>query len=241
VRKKAATPTTETVVPAATSSPASSPAPTAAVALNADQLKAAFAKYDTDGNGSIEPSELTALLETSLKQKIPPKLLAKYHELQMNNADRDKNGVVDFEEFCRLYKQLTIDPELPIKLTAPKKTSSVVLEHGTDSPKVQRSGPAELTEEEKASAIEAFKTTDADNSGSIDKAELTTLLKGKLGKRMGEKMIERFVDSQFQLYDKDGNGTIDQEEFLALYAKCILEKGETGPARAASAKLPPMF
>lgn len=209
--------------------------------LESDELRAAFNKYDTDGNGSIEPSELTALLETSLKQKIPAKLLSKYQDLQMNNADRDKNGIIDFEEFCRLYKQLTTDPELPIKLQAPKKTSSVVLETGTDSPKVVRSAAIELSEEEKNAAIEAFKATDTDGNGSLDKEELKTLLKTKLGKRVGEKMVERFVDSQFQLHDKDGSGTIDQEEFLMLYAKCILEKGETGPARAGSAKLPPMF
>lgn len=209
--------------------------------LDVEQLQAAFAKYDTDGNGTIDPNELTALLETSLKQKIPQKLLAKYNELQMDNADRDKNGVVDFDEFCRLYKQLTVDPELPIKLTAPKKTSSVVLETGTDSPKVTRPAKMELSEEEKAAALEAFASTDADKSGTIDKAELTTLLKTKLGKRMGEKMVERYVDSQFQLHDKDGSGTIDQEEFLELYAKLILQKSDGAPVRAGSAKLPAMF
>lgn len=210
--------------------------------LDEQQLKAAFAKYDTDGNGTIDSQELTALLEISLKQKIPPKLLAKYNELQMNNADRDKNGVIDFAEFCRLYKQLTSDPELPIKLTQPKKAAStVVLETGENAPKVERVNPLELTEEEKAAAIEAFKKTDTDGSGTIDKAELTELLKTQLGKRMSEKMVERFVDSQFQIHDKDGNGSIDQEEFLELYAKCILHKGETAPARAGSAKLPPMF
>lgn len=229
---KAETPSETVAAAPATESPS----------LDSEQLKIAFAKYDTDGNGTIEPSELTALLETSLKQKIPPKLLAKYQELQMDNADRDKNGVIDFDEFCRLYKQLTVDPELPIKLTAPKKTTSaVILETGEGAPKVERANPTALTEEETASAIEAFKKTDADNSGTIDKAELTVLLKTKLGKKMGEKMIERFVDSQFQRFDKDDSGTIDQDEFLALYAKCILEKGETGPARAGSAKLPPMF
>jgi Ca2+-binding EF-hand superfamily protein len=209
--------------------------------LTEEQLKALFAKYDTDGSGSIEPSELPALLESSVKQKLPAKLLEKYHELQMNNADKDKNGIIDFNEFVRLYKQLTIDPELPIKLQAPKKSSSVQLETGEDSPKVVRAGPSELTEEEKAAAIAAFKETDADNSGSIDKAELTVLLKGKLGKKMGEKMIERYVDSQFQLHDKDGSGSIDETEFLELYAKLILHKGETGPARAGSVKMPPMF
>ena len=220
--------------------PAATPA-SGETALGDEQLKAAFAKYDTDGNGTIDPTELTALLETSLKQKLPPKLLAKYNELQMNNADRDQNGVIDFDEFVRLYKQLTTDPELPIKLTAPKKSASVHLETGEDSPKVVRASPTELTEEEKAAAIASFKETDTDNSGTIDKAELTVLLKGKLGKKMGEKMIERYVESQFQLADKDNSGTIDETEFLELYAKLILHKGETGPARAGSAKLPPMF
>lgn len=200
-----------------------------------------FAKYDTDGNGTLDENELKALLDTSLKQKIPERLYAKYHELQMNNADQDKNGVIDFDEFTRLYKQLVLDPELPIKLTAPKKTSSVQLETGENAPKVGKPvSKTELTEEERADAIKAFEETDTDKSGSIDKAELTVLLKGRLGRKMGEKMIERFVETQFNLHDKDGSGSIDQPEFLELYRKLILGK-DAAPVHAGSAKLPSML
>ena len=85
---------------------------------------------------------------------------------------------------------------------------NVTLETGENAPKVQRVDiAAGLTEAEKAEAMALLKKYDADNSGTITKDELTTLLKDKYGKKMSDKMIERFVEMNFQLADKDKSGT----------------------------------
>ncbi len=54
-------------------------------------------------------------------------------------------------------------------------------------------------------------------SGVIDKEELKSLLIDTMPKKMSEMMIKRYVDMQFQLYDKDSSGAISLDEFLLLY------------------------
>ena len=52
-------------------------------------------------------------------------------------------------------------------------------------------------------------------------------------------MVERFVDSQMQLADKDGSGSIDFDEFLLVYNKMVANataggsvcKGKEGECR----------
>lgn len=43
-------------------------------------------------------------------------------------------------------------------------------------------------------------------------------------KKMGPAMVERFVDAQMQLADKDGSGSIDFDEFLAVYNKLVSQQ-----------------
>ncbi len=43
-------------------------------------------------------------------------------------------------------------------------------------------------------------------------------------------MVERFVNSQMQLADKDGSGEIDLEEFITLYKKLVASGGSSSPA-----------
>ena len=64
-----------------------------------------------------------------------------------------------------------------------------------------------------------FDQYDDNKNGTIEKEELRNLLKDTLGKKMSPVMINRFVDSQFQLWDKDDSGTIEFEEFIHMYAK----------------------
>jgi len=83
----------------------------------------------------------------------------------------------------------------------------VVLETGANAPKVQRvDSVALLTDAEKQEALALMTKYDADKSGTITRDELTTLLKDKHAKKMSDKMIERFVEMNFQMADKDGSG-----------------------------------
>ena len=61
-------------------------------------FKKAFEVYDTDGNGFIDIDELEQMV-TNLQNKKPSR-----DELQqmMNEVDLNKDGRIDFSEFCYL-------------------------------------------------------------------------------------------------------------------------------------------
>jgi len=183
-------------------------------------IKAAFEKYDDDKNGSISKPELRRLLEDTLHRKINDRLFDSYLQLQFHASDKDFNGVIDFNEFTSLYSKIYINPELPISLKPKEGSKSNLLETGDNSPKVKKADVS-LTEEELADAKVQFQKYDKDNSGSIDKKELGELLINSMSKKMGPAMVQRFIDSQMQLADKDGSGEIDFDEFLGVYSRLV--------------------
>jgi hypothetical protein len=133
-----------------------------------------------------------------------------------------------------------MDPELPIVVSIEDlgPQAATQLETGENAPKVEKR-IVTITADQKAEALAKFDEYDKDGSGAIDKAELFLLLKATVGKNMGEKILQRFVDSQFQLADVDGyvdllcsvlrtnafltilnrSGEIDKGEFIDLYVK----------------------
>jgi Ca2+-binding EF-hand superfamily protein len=185
------------------------------------RLKPLFEQYDTDKSGTIDKTELRNVIEASLKTKVTEKLMQKYLDAEFNRHDKDGSGSIDFEEFCELYSKLYLDPELPIVVSADQYADverSTALETGENAPKVERR-EVTMTAAQKQEALEKFDVYDKDKSGEIDKEELMALLKDSMGNKMGPKILERFVDAQFQLGDTDGSGTIDKPEFIELYAK----------------------
>lgn len=78
------------------------------------------------------------------------------------------------------------------------------LESGQNAPKLEKRDSLadvkeRLTPDQIADAKQKFKTYDKDNSGTIDKQELRSLLVETMSKKMGEGMINRYVDMQFQV------------------------------------------
>ena len=59
--------------------------------------------------------------------------------------------------------------------------------------------------------LEVFKEIDADGSGAIDQDELSVMLTRLAGKKFSKKQ----VGSMMKRLDKDGNKTIEANEFLA--------------------------
>jgi len=114
----------------------------------------------------------------------------------------------------------------------------VELEIGENAPKIKHPDVV-LTDEETAEAKAQFSKYDKDNSGTIDRAELKELLQVSLGKKMGPAMVERYVNSQMQLADKDGSGSIDFQEFLTVY-KGMIAQSKGAPAGGIGIALPGM-
>eukprot|EP00026_Physarum_polycephalum_P016314 Phypoly_transcript_17194.p1 GENE.Phypoly_transcript_17194~~Phypoly_transcript_17194.p1 ORF type:complete len:257 (+),score=54.55 Phypoly_transcript_17194:84-773(+) len=195
-------------------------------------IRKSFNKIDTDKNGSISKQELRALLDETLHRKITDKLFAAYLDLQFHATDKDFNKVIDFEEFKSLYAKIYINPELPIALMPKDGSKSTLLETGANSPKIQKQENV-LTEADIAEARAAFDKFDKDKSGTIDRNELKELLLSSMNRKMAPGMVERFVDAQMQLADKDGSGAIDFDEFLAVYNKMVANASAGGSLQKA--------
>jgi len=88
-----------------------------------------------------------------------------------------------------------------------------------------------LTEEERRRAIELFNKYDMDNSGKIDENELKNLIKEHMGPKVSNMIINRFVETNINLGDKDEDRLIDQEEFMIIFKKLYTEKGGWLPGK----------
>ena len=67
---------------------------------------------------------------------------------------------------------------------------------------------------EDAHLMAAFASFDLDGNGVLDREEIASLLEGYDGERATQKMIDDILDE----VDRDGNGTIEYDEFV-LYMK----------------------
>jgi len=66
-----------------------------------ERLKAAFRLFDKDGNGTISPEEIKEVLGlTEQDNEMIDKLI--------DEVDENKDGEIQFDEFCAMMKKLTI-------------------------------------------------------------------------------------------------------------------------------------
>lgn len=178
-----------------------------------------FEKYDADKSNSICKVELRKVLQDSMAKPLSEGLMNRYVNAEFEKHDKDGNGSIDFDEFMALYIKLYLDPELPVNVK-PHPTKKAPLETGDNAPKIQR-GLFKLSDEERAIAAKKFEEHDKDKSGTLDKEELRLVLKEKMPKA-SEKMVDRLLDAQFQLGDKNNDGMMSLDEFLEFYAKVLV-------------------
>lgn len=94
-----------------------------------------------------------------------------------------------------------------------------------------------LTEEEVADMNVRYNHADLDRSGQLDRDELKVLLKSTIARQMSDPQLELFLKSQWHNVDKDGNGKIDFEEFLALYSWMKTEYKRTAAKKRPAAEV----
>lgn len=86
-----------------------------------------------------------------------------------------------------------------------------------------------LTEGEVRDLDARYKAADLDRSGSLDKNELKVLLKHTIAVKTSDDGLNRFIASQWHNVDRDGNGTVDFDEFLSLYS--VFKRVQKTPAK----------
>ena len=79
----------------------------------ADQASTVFEQYDEDGSGTIDAAELTGLLQGLLRhssvEDVPglnERMVEHFVEAEFAQADKDRSGELDFDEFCRFFNKL---------------------------------------------------------------------------------------------------------------------------------------
>ena len=70
--------------------------------LSEEKLTAAFKLFDTDGNGTISPTELKQVLSSS------GKITDEAIEEILKQADKNNDGEIEFDEFCKLMAQVDL-------------------------------------------------------------------------------------------------------------------------------------
>lgn len=71
--------------------------------MSEEKLTAAFKLFDTDGNGTISPSELKSVLSAS--GQVSDDMI----ENILKQADENNDGEIEFDEFCKLMSQVDLN------------------------------------------------------------------------------------------------------------------------------------
>ena len=146
------------------------------------EIRATFDSFDTDGSGSVSADELEAMLG---QLGFTTGEVAE----MVSQADTDKNGELDFDEFRTLINE-------------DGSYGSYGYSYGGWS---SAYGPSEAEEKQ------LFDLFDTDKSGSIDTNELYAMLR-QLGIDARVAQVQDYLDR----LDSDHNGTLDYDEFKDL-------------------------
>jgi len=130
----------------------------------------AFQLFDADGDGTISIKELYEVMRSLGQNPTETEI-----EDMINEVDTDRNGTIDFEEFCKMMKTPAKDIDMETEMKA------------------------------------AFKVFDRDGSGTISLDELRNVMKS-----FGEILTDDELDSMIKEVDKNGDGSIDYEEFVSF-------------------------
>ena len=169
--------------------------------------RSAFDRFDADGSGTIDLSELTALLEDALS--LSPSQCREYARAiftKLDKEDGEADGRIGWLAFRRFYaKALSTE-------AARKDLAAKALEKVAES------------EIAKQRAWEAFSKFDCDGSGTISHSELNALLRAALGDlamSLTGDAWDALVSDAMRRGDKDKNGTWDAAEFETFFRQCL--------------------
>ncbi|EGZ21483.1 hypothetical protein PHYSODRAFT_494835 [Phytophthora sojae] len=184
-------------------------------------LRLAFRKFDTNGNGLLEYKEFRSVLKS---YRLPEMEIRKV----IRHLDRDVSGFIDYKEFIAgfgAFKESGAAAGSPTQKKAGKRASPG---KGHSKPKTHyRRSPAKPQAQSKTPSLEALKTTmlerilaihgtvqgafreyDLDKEGCLNEAQFVKLV---LDCRFSRDEAARLLD----VFDQDQSGTVEYQEFLA--------------------------
>ena len=75
------------------------------------RIRQTFAKYDTDGNGVITMDEFKKVVEDKYQSRVTPSQL----EAIMVQADTNKSGTIDYEEFVKSFAYFPVSEDAKMR------------------------------------------------------------------------------------------------------------------------------
>eukprot|EP00409_Alexandrium_fundyense_P000877 CAMPEP_0185913188 /NCGR_PEP_ID=MMETSP0196C-20130402/42946_1 /TAXON_ID=2932 /ORGANISM="Alexandrium fundyense, Strain CCMP1719" /LENGTH=209 /DNA_ID=CAMNT_0028634525 /DNA_START=97 /DNA_END=726 /DNA_ORIENTATION=- len=186
------------------------------------EIKEAFDLFDTDGSGEIDSKELKVAMRALGFEP-------KKEEIQkmISDVDDDGSGTIGYEEFLKMmtHKILNRDPKDEI-LKAFQKEEIQKMISDVDDDGSGTIGYEEflkmmthkiLNRDPKDEILKAFRLFDDDETGKISFKNLKRVAK-ELGERMTDEELQEMVDEA----DRDGDGEVNEEEFLRIMKKTNL-------------------
>ncbi|XP_078612782.1 uncharacterized protein LOC144882674 [Branchiostoma floridae x Branchiostoma japonicum] len=189
------------------------------------EFKEAFSLFDKDGNGSITTGELGTVMRSLGQNPTEAELRD-----MVNEIDADGNGTIDFPEFLTMMARSKKDGDEEGELREAFKVfdkdgngfiSAAELRH------VMTNLGEKLTDEE---VDEMIREADVDGDGQVNYEEFVTMMTENIdafspipmADQLTEEQISEFREA-FELFDKDGNGSIDAGE-LGTVMKSLGQK-----------------
>ncbi|KDO32962.1 hypothetical protein SPRG_02654 [Saprolegnia parasitica CBS 223.65] len=151
--------------------------------------------------------------ETPLKQAHPIKLVPPPQtpksalDITFTGIDTDKSGTVDVGELQTVLRELGFHP-------TPAQAQTLFEQMDAD-----RSGAIEPCELTGDLFRAVYRVIDANQSGTIDMHELRAAFH-----LLGAAPTERDVQNAMKIYDVDGSGTIEEDEFVELLKNQVIQR-----------------
>ena len=199
---------------------------------SADELRAAFKLFDTDGSGALSVSELAAILSDTQGGK-PYSIAEADAEAArlMKKFDKNGDGMLQYDEFVDYFGgRATAKPsadvlkELPaIPLKGRMSSSGMAADEAASlSADISAELDAIMRQGDDAQARAMFDSHDKDGSGTIDAKELRSVLKGidEL-KGLDPDQLKEYTGTLLKKLDKDKDASLSWEEFRDFYRKCL--------------------
>ena len=144
------------------------------------ELREAFDQFDKDGNGSINISELEAVMN-SLEQFPTQEELKQ----MINDDDLDRNGVIDFNEFVALMAKDDQEPDIVVDEESIRKAFRAFDQDGNGyiSAAELKEVMKELDEFSNNEDVQSIiNNADKDGDGQVNYEEFLNSIKEELGK-----------------------------------------------------------
>ena len=182
-------------------------------------LHSIFMNYDNDGDLFINKKELVVMMSETIKQHGSVSISLESVELAaedvMKVLDTDKNGKLDEAEFVAWVNEGMAMPKAKRETFAKKSAARAMLVRFLEGMEKWMNGLKPL----ESAVHSTFADYDIDEDGHITEAELQAMLTEVTG-QMGDHAASIEASHKImQMFDIDGNGLLEEDEFYAWVRK----------------------